>query len=131
MSTSFTPEDVTKVLVAHDYSLVSDNKDDEIPVLRFRIRRVLTTVRFHDRVAHQHLFETAVLTCTLPALSGHAARQVDSSIESGSDRKAASTLNFSGGVTAEWLSKRAGAWKDLIVDRLNRVQRLRHNVERH
>ena len=47
--TSFTPEDVTKVFVRHGYALISDNQDEDAPVLKLRTRGVLTSVGFNDR----------------------------------------------------------------------------------
>ena len=73
--TSLTPEDLTKVLVASHYSLVSHNEDDDAPVLQFRARGVVTSVLFHDRVPDQYLFETAVLTCALPTVSSDTLRR--------------------------------------------------------
>jgi hypothetical protein len=128
--TSFTPEDVTKVMVARGYSLVSNNDDEDAPVLQFRTRGVLTSVGFHHQVPDQNLFETIVLTCTIPTVSDDEFGQVGTSNESGLDlgivdADVGSALSFTGGVTAEWLSSQVEAWTNMIVDRQHQVTRKR------
>jgi len=127
---SFTPEDVAKVLVAQGYSLTKDNQDEDIPVLQFRTRGVLTTVEFRDRVPDEHLFEAAFLSCVFPSVPGDAPRQLPLIDQSGPGDEAASVevstaLSFTGGVTAEWLTGRVAAWTKMIVDYQQEVRRTR------
>ncbi len=115
---SFTPEDVAKIFTAHGYALVSDNEDEDLPVLQVRTRGVLTTVAFADRIPDQHLFETiALLTPDVTPTSEATAQDV---LEPGGAAGQVSPvtigvrLNFSGGVTAEWLIRRVVEWTEAI-----------------
>ena len=115
---SFTPEDVMKVFTAHGYSLVSDNKDEDLPVLQVRTRGVVTTVAFTDRIPDQHLFETvALLTPDVSAQSEESAPGVPQGAGSSGPLGAATlgvSLSFRGGVTAEWLAQRVLEWTEGI-----------------
>jgi hypothetical protein len=127
---SFTPEDVAKVFARHGYVLVDDNHDEDAPVLQFRIRGILTTVRFGDMIPDHHLFETAVLTCAFPAMVGGAAlagssTSTDQAAPDDEVRNVeiGAALHFTGGVTAEWLSERVAAWTAMIVAYQREIRR--------
>jgi hypothetical protein len=119
--TSLTPEDVTKIFVAHGYTLIDDSEDDEAPILHFRAHGVLTTVAFGDRIPDQHLFESVALTSDVSPASADAVRvqrvveELAPAGEIGLVQMGV-TLHFGGGVTVDWISRRIDEWTRMISD---------------
>ena len=127
---ALTPEDFTKVFAAHGNALKSDRDDEDRPVITLMTRGVLTTVTFGDRVPDQHLFRTAVVSCELPPGDEHAAEMQELRERLGPDvhverARREMLLQFDGGVTAEWLSRRVVQWTAMIVEVQRQLRRAR------
>ena len=93
-------------------------------------RAVLTTVSFGDRVPDEHLFQTAVVSCDLPPSDEDASAMRDMGAHLGPDAQvqrapAQMLLQFDGGVTTEWLSRRVAQWTAMIVEHQRQARRAR------
>jgi hypothetical protein len=123
---SVTPEDLAKLFVLAGYHLADGTDDEDAPVLRLVTRGVSTTVHFIDRVPDQNLFETAIMSCELGPVdeSFLALKGVADEVHIEPDGRRM-VLQFDGGVTQEWVSRRIGNWTRMIVEHRREVRKAR------
>ena len=127
---ALTPEDLAKVFAAHGYALRSQTDEEDRPVITLMTRGVLTTVAFGDRAPDEPLFRTAVVSCEVPPSDEEAIemRQLLERLGPGMQVSRAPReilLQFDGGVTPEWLSRRVALWTAMIVQDQQQRRRAR------
>jgi hypothetical protein len=111
---SFTPGDLTRILLACGFEVVEIEGDDDLPVLRAMRRGITTYVHMVDRLPGEYLFQRAVLSAEVEVSPAQVRAASELNLDIGGEQPAAlqvgTTLIFQGGVTASWIEDRINEW---------------------